>query len=98
DTLIIVDRSGNAYGLNPDDGTSVSDWPTNPNTGKQSIELGKTVLSDPFLLERTSAPSPTSGAEGASEVLVVAQGGDLCRFDPTDGSPVAALLCNEVPL
>jgi len=88
DTLVIVDRDGNAYGLNPEDGTR--QWgPT---------LLGKTVLSDPLLLERTTAPSPTSDAETASEVLIVAQGGDVCRLDPADGSPVAALLCIEVPL
>jgi hypothetical protein len=32
------------------------------------------------------------------EVLIVAQGGDLCRIDPADGSPARAVLCAEVPL
>jgi len=31
-------------------------------------------------------------------VLIVAQGGDLCRLDPADGSPTGALLCAEVSL
>lgn len=120
DTLVIVDRSGNVYGLNPEDGTPRDEWPANPNTGERLVALGKTVLSDPFLLERaatpdtsglspsetpaespapTEEPSPTSAAGGgtATEVLIVAQGGDLCRLDPADGSPVVALLCAEVP-
>jgi hypothetical protein len=32
------------------------------------------------------------------ELLIVAQGGDLCRIDPADGSPVGAVPCAEVPL
>ncbi len=104
-TLVIVDRSGNAYGLKPDDGTP--QW-------KQPTVLGKTVLSDPFLLQpgsgspspaASSSPAPSTsprpaatGAVGAAEVLIVAQGGDLCRLDPADGSPTGALLCAEVPL
>lgn len=86
DMLIVVDRDGNAYGLNPDDGTQL--WgPT---------LLGKTVLSDPFLLEREASPSPDDGV--ASQVIIVAQGGDVCRLDPADGSPTEARLCAEVPL
>jgi outer membrane protein assembly factor BamB len=106
DTLVVVDRHGNAYGLNPDDGTT--NWgPT---------LLGKTILSDPFLLERSPARSPTAEPSpvpaGASpsptvsasargedvELLIVAQGGDVCRIDPADGSPAGAVLCTEVPL
>jgi len=87
DTLVIIDRHGNAYGLNPEDGTQK--WgPT---------LLGKTVLSDPFLLVPEASPSPTGTETAATEVLILAQGGDLCRIDPADGSPVAALLCSEVP-
>jgi outer membrane protein assembly factor BamB len=103
--LVIVDRSGNAYGLKPDDGSR--QWgPT---------LLGKTVLSDPFLLQPASAspsptaaesPGPADGASpvaspsptGAAEVLIVAQGGDLCRLDPADGSPTGAVLCAGVSL
>jgi outer membrane protein assembly factor BamB len=122
ETLVVVDRDGNAYGLDPENGTQ--QWgPT---------LLGKTVLSDPFLLERTTSPIstdsspsvtpdgadstssatpgeespvptdeplPTAGAgEGESDavVLIVAQGGDLCSIDPTDGSPAGVLLCAEV--
>src|SRR5207244_2842758 len=99
-TLVVVDRSGNAYGLKPEDGSR--QWgPT---------LLGKTVLSDPFLLQATSAspspaasesPAPSPGATGgagAAEVLIVAQGGDICRLDPVDGSPTGAALCAQVPL
>jgi outer membrane protein assembly factor BamB len=51
DTLVIVGRDGKAYGLNPDDGTR--QWgPT---------LLGKSVLSNPILLERTISPSVTTG-------------------------------------
>ena len=106
---------GNAYGLKPEDGSR--QWgPT---------LLGKTVLSDPFLLQPASAspspaasespaasPSPTSPESpaasplaspaptraAAAEVLIVAQGGNLCRLDPADGTPTAALLCAEVSL
>ncbi len=86
-TLVVIDRDGNAYGLDPHDGTQ--QWgPT---------LLGKTVLSDPFLLESATTPSPTPGTE-TSEVLVVAQGGDLCRIDPVDGSPVTVPPCVKVPL
>jgi outer membrane protein assembly factor BamB len=115
EVLVVVDRHGNAYGLSPDDGAL--DWgPT---------LLGKTVLSDPFLLERSSSviepdeasPGPTETGEAAAtapasptptaeappdgdamELLIVAQGGDLCRIDPADGSPVGAVPCAEVPL
>jgi outer membrane protein assembly factor BamB len=112
DKLVVVDRHGNAYGLNPEDG--VLEWgPT---------DLGKTVFSDPFLLERSSSPaggddplpsaagtdsptpaSPTPTTEASPEggevvVVIVAQGGDLCTIDPTDGSPAGALLCAEVRL
>jgi len=114
-TLVVVDRSGNAYGLKPEDGSR--QWgPT---------LLGKTVLSDPFLLQPASAspspaasespaasPSPTAPESpaaspvaspaptraAAAEVLIVAQGGNLCRLDPADGTPTAALLCAEVSL
>jgi len=118
-TLVIVDRSGNAYGLKPDDGSR--QWgPT---------LLGKTVLSDPFLLQPalaspsgtpsespgaspaalpsttasespTASPAASTAPNGASaaEVLIVAQGGNLCRLDPADGSPAAAVLCAAVPL
>ena len=101
-TLVVVDRSGNAYGLKTEDGSR--QWgPT---------LLGKTVLSDPFLLQTTSAsptpapsespaasPSPSpaaTGAAGGAEVLIVAQGGDLCRLNPADGSPTGAVLCSQV--
>lgn len=88
DTLVIVDRAGSAYGLNPDDGTR--QWgPT---------LLGRPVLSDPVLLEGATTPSPTPGAETGVEVLVVAQGGDLCRIDPVDGSPLTVPPCVKVPL
>ena len=51
DTLVIVGRDGKTYGLNPDDGTR--QWgPT---------LLGKSVLSNPFLLARTISPSVTTG-------------------------------------
>jgi outer membrane protein assembly factor BamB len=115
EVLVVVDRHGNTYGLNPADG-ALSWGPT---------LLGKTVLSDPFLLERSSSligaddtsPSPADAGEPTGtipasptptveaspdgrvmEVLIVAQGGDLCRIDPADGTPVGALLCAEVPL
>jgi outer membrane protein assembly factor BamB len=110
-TLVVVDRDGNAYGVDPENGTQ--QWgPT---------LLDKTVLSDPFLIERRgspggtdSVPSSTPGGEsptpadeasptvaaqdGGMEVLIVAQGGDLCSIDPTDGTPAGAALCVEVPL
>jgi len=48
-----------------------------------------------------ASPTPTVEASpegGEMEVLIVAQGGDICRIDPTDGSPAGAVLCAEVPL
>jgi eukaryotic-like serine/threonine-protein kinase len=111
ETLVVVDRAGNAYGLDPKNGTQL--WgPT---------LLGKVVLSDPSLLDR-STPSDTDSSPGASpsdgspapteaasptptprqgtqtEVLISAQGGDLCRIDPSTGSPVVVPPCVEVPL
>ena len=114
DKLVVVDRHGNVYALDPVDG-ALKWGPT---------LLGKTVLSDPFLLERPSlldggdltlpspvspeatatipaSPSPTAEASPdgrVMELLIVAQGGDVCRIDPVDGTPVGALLCAEVPL
>jgi outer membrane protein assembly factor BamB len=88
DTLIVVDRSGNAYGLAPDDGQVV--WgPT---------ALGKTILSDPYLLQSSGDASPTPDADGETELLISAQGGDICRIDPRDGSTVGSKPCEEVPL
>src|SRR5207247_5248660 len=105
-TLVVVDRSGNAYGLKPEDGSR--QWgPT---------LLGKTVLSDPFLLQPASAspspaasespaalPSPTAPESPAASpvaspaptraasaaVLIVAQGGHLCRLDLAAATPTA---------
>ena len=111
ETLVVVDRAGNAYGLDPKSGTQ--QWgPT---------LLGKVVLSDPSLLDRSTAgdtnsspsasptdgsPAPTGEAsptraareDTATEVLISAQGGDLCRIDPATGSPVVEPPCVEVPL
>jgi eukaryotic-like serine/threonine-protein kinase len=120
-TVLIVDQKGNAFGINPGEGSRL--WgPT---------LLGKTVLSDPLLLQSQSglaspaasaalpgagtaspspspsavdtaapspSPAPTTGATAADEVLIVAQGGDLCRLNPVDGTPTAPALCAEVPL
>jgi len=44
--------------------------------------LSKRVLSDPLLLD--------------DEVLIVAQGGDLCRLNPEDGSVLDSRVCFEV--
>lgn len=96
-TLLIVDQKGNTYGLSPADG-SLQWGPT---------LLGKTVLSDPFLLQSPSgaanpaasaaSPGSTAGAVQTGEVLIVAQGGDLCRVNPVDGTPTAPPICAEVP-
>ena len=114
DKLVVVDRQGNAYGLNPDDGTlswgptllgktvlsdpflfeptslliNGTDPEPSPVPGQAT---GTTVAS----------PTPTVEASpevGEMEVLIIAQGGDVCRIDPADGSPVGAVLCAEVPL
>jgi outer membrane protein assembly factor BamB len=87
DSVVVVDRHGNAYGLNPNDGGL--------NWGP--IVLGKTVLSDPFLLQTATSATPTAAAAGEQELLIVAQGGDLCRIDPADGSPSGSSLCAKVP-
>jgi outer membrane protein assembly factor BamB len=88
DTLIVVDRSGNAYGLALEDGEPI--WgPT---------ALGKTILSDPYLLQSNVTASPTRAADGGTELLISAQGGDICRIDPSNGSIIGAKPCVEVPL
>jgi outer membrane protein assembly factor BamB len=87
DTLVAVDRHGNAYGINPDDGS--------PKWGP--TVLGKTVLSDPFLLQAAATATPATDVQGVAELLIVAQGGDLCRIDPADGSPSGPALCTKVP-
>src|SRR5712691_4078865 len=47
------------------------------------VLLGKSVLSDPILL--------------GGEVLIVAQGGDICRIDPKDGSATATRTNTPTP-
>ena len=87
DTLVAVDRQGNAYGLNPEDGSRR--WgPT---------LLGKTVFSDPLLVQAAPSATPATDVQGESEVLIFAQGGDLCRIHPADGTPAGVALCAKVP-
>ena len=62
-------------------------------------DLGKTIFADPYLLEGGGSASPSPAALGSeSQLVILAQGGDVCRLDPTDGSPAGARLCEEVPL
>jgi outer membrane protein assembly factor BamB len=108
DTLIIVDRGGNAYGLNPDDGSPL--WgPTLLDKAVLSDPLLLESGPEPDPVESPSpspdaaSPGPTPAATtdarfGEAVVLIVAEGGDLCAIDPSDGSPVGALLCEEIPL
>jgi eukaryotic-like serine/threonine-protein kinase len=111
ETLIVVDRRGNAYGLDPKNGTQ--QWgPTllaktvlsDPSLLDRSTpsDTGSSPSASPIDGSRapTEVASPTPSArEGTqAEVLIVAQGGDLCRIDPTDGSPLAEPVCVEVPL
>ena len=111
ETLIVVDRRGNAYGLDPEDGTQ--QWgPTLLDKTVLSDPVLLDVATSPGGTDSspsatpneespapTEEPSPTEAAGGnaAVEVLIVAQGGDLCRIDPTDGSPLAQPPCVEVP-
>jgi len=67
DVLVIVDRKGGMYGLNPKSGDRVWSAPE---------ALGKTVLSNPLVVE---------DAQGTA-VLISKEGGDLFSVDPTAGS------------
>ncbi len=73
-TLVIIDRKGNAYGLNPEEA------PEGPRL-KWSKTVDKTVLSNPLVREAEA------GEDGATvKVFISAQGGDLFRLeDPATG-------------
>jgi outer membrane protein assembly factor BamB len=61
--LIIINRDGEVYGIDPDDGSTQGD----------PLALNSHVLVDPLVVQ---------GADGA-EVLVVTDGGELVRIDPS---------------
>jgi outer membrane protein assembly factor BamB len=111
ETLIVVDRAGNAYGLDPKSGTQ--EWgPT--LLGKVVLSDPSLVTSStpadtdssPSASPSDGTPVPTgeasptraAGVGTETEVLISAQGGDLCRIDPTNGSPLVEPPCVEVPL
>lgn len=73
-TLVIIDRKGNAYGLNPEED------PEGPRL-RWSKTVDKTVLSNPLVREAEA------GEDGATvKVFISAEGGDLFRLeDPTTG-------------
>lgn len=68
--LVIVDRGGTVYGLDPEDGTR--QW---------SSALEKTVLSDPLVLTEEG-----DEGEDVEKVLISAEGGDLFSVDPATGN------------
>ncbi len=74
DALVIVDRKGNVYGLDPETANSI--W---SKTEEDGIE--KTILSDPLLLTETD-----DDGQDVENVMISAQGGDLFRIDPETGS------------
>ncbi|MCH7998950.1 MAG: PQQ-binding-like beta-propeller repeat protein, partial [Chloroflexi bacterium] len=74
DALVLVDRKGNIYGLDPKTGKEL--W---SKTEEDGIE--KTVLSNPQLLTETD-----DDGQDVERVYISAQGGDLFRIDPEDGS------------
>jgi outer membrane protein assembly factor BamB len=111
ETLVVVDRAGNAYGLDPKGGTQ--QWgPT--LLGKVVLSDPSLLVrstpgdtdSSPSASPNDGSPAPTEAASptrtaresAATEVLISAQGGDLCRIDPADGLPLAEPVCVEVPL
>jgi outer membrane protein assembly factor BamB len=110
DTLFIVARDGAAYGLDPQDGTQ--QWgPTLLDKTVLSDPFllegatpGGGAASSPSASPGDGSPAPTeegsptrTAREGAqTEVLISAQGGDLCRIDATNGSPIGTVPCVEV--
>jgi eukaryotic-like serine/threonine-protein kinase len=110
DTLFIVARDGAAYGLDPQDGTQ--QWgPTLLDKTVLSDPFllegatsGGGAASSPSASPGDGSPAPTEAAsptriarEGTqTEVLISAQGGNLCRIDPTNGSPIGTVPCVEV--
>jgi eukaryotic-like serine/threonine-protein kinase len=108
DVLVVVDRDGNAYGLDPENGTQ--QW--GPTLLDKTVLSDPVLVEGTGPLGDTDAspsatpgdvpvpgdePSPTEGAaDGGTEVLIVAQGGDLCRIDPANGSPIDTVPCVEV--
>ncbi len=65
--LIIADRGGNVYGLNPKSGEA-EDW--------SPAISGKTILSNPLVLAGAG-----EGGQDVERVLISAEGGDLIRLD-----------------
>ncbi len=68
DVLIIIDRDGNVYGINRDDGSLAVAMPL-------ALESG--VLADPLLMISVDS----EGNAGGKEVLVVTTEGELVRID-----------------
>jgi outer membrane protein assembly factor BamB len=62
--LIIVDRDGDVYAVNPEDGSSTGD----------PLELGSDVLVNPLVVQ----------GDAGSELLVVTDGGEIVRIDPSN--------------
>ena len=72
------------------------------HAARQDSPFGPVPLADHLSLAepgRVRITRPLAGpVAGRNEVLIVAQGGDICRLDPVDGSPTGAALCAKVPL
>ena len=81
-TLIIVGRDGSAFGLNPDDGTQ--QWgPT---------LLGKSILSDPFVLERIALPSPNTSPSPSPGAGSLSPTPSAAPSEGVDGSTVVLIV------
>jgi outer membrane protein assembly factor BamB len=79
DVLIVVDREGNVYGIDPSDGSRAV---------AGTLRLGSDVLSDPL----ARAASGQNGSTASEEVVVVTTAGDLVRIDPSTLSRVGSEL------
>ncbi len=78
-TLVIIDRKGNAYGLNPEED------PEGPRL-KWSETVDKTVLSNPLVREAEA------GEDGATvKVFISAEGGDLFRLEDASTGELSRL-------
>ena len=78
-TLVIIDRKGNAYGLDPEED------PEGPRL-KWSKTVDKTVLSNPLVREAEA------GEDGATvKVFISAEGGDLFRLEDASTGELSRL-------
>jgi len=68
DALIVFDKDGNVYAIDPSDGSAAADKPG---------ELGADVLADPLVRTRTDGD-----AGSTAEIVVTTTDGGLVRIDP----------------